>query len=159
MHVYLRTMTEPPRNRRYRERETSSIGTRCYALKDEKQRPPSVYNEAQQCWPLANNVNHGVERACRTQPTRNTRTSRISRKPRIFLSAVKRFYPRAKPPSTLFRLTGPPTVRFREPFQSFRRELNTLLIRRHRRRRYLSASGRFSRGLGGKGAIPNIVER
>ena len=31
-----------------------------------------MYN-AQQCWPLANNVNHGVERACRTQPTRNTR--------------------------------------------------------------------------------------
>lgn len=41
--------------------------------------------QARQCWPVANNVNHDVERACRTQPLETReRVASDERKPRIF---------------------------------------------------------------------------
>lgn len=130
---------------RYCERETSHAML-CARRKDEKQqkreprciRGSTMLASGQQC-----------KSRCRTcvshAATRNTRTTRIVQpKPHVFFPAVKRFYPGAKPRRP--RASCQTNCLIRISVALFRGELNTALIRRHRRWLFIATRReRFSR--------------
>lgn len=77
--------------------------TRCYAP-EEKTRSSrnaslGVY-EAQQCWLVANNVNHDVERACRTQPLETRERLASSNPNHTYFSRLSSAFIPAQNPST-----------------------------------------------------------